>query len=257
MSASTTVTPLAWQSKASALQQFGWQTSAIAVALNVSTREVQQWLGQCPQPDIPDNQNIALQQRSSLPRETDIYRLANLLKRPPSDYGFERETWINADIQVLVQQAFDLVIPMAALKRILQKIDWQKHQQKRQQIHLLQWWELQHHGWSVQAIADKYDVTPTEVEAVYATSIIQAHSSRLSRRRSSVWTKLSEDQMRQLPELLLKPPAAYGLVGEVWTQKKIAQLIEQVYQVSFSPHYISYLLKRIRGRLQEGMIQYD
>jgi transposase len=194
-----------------------------------------------------------LNQRSSLSSENDIYRLANLLKRPPSDYGFLGEVWTNADIRRLIEQAFGVSIPMTALERILRKIDWQKYQQKQQQVYQLQWWELRRQGWSVQAIASKYAVAPDKVEAVFSLSTAQVYPGRLSKRRSSIWAKLTEEQMRQLPELLLKLPSAYGLVGEVWTQKKIAQLIEQVYQVSFSPHYISYLLKRIRGKLRVDM----
>ena len=56
-------------------------------------------------------------------------------------------------------------------------------------------------------------------------------------------SKLSAEQRGQLPGLLDRGPWAYGFSGEVWTRRRVAQVIEQEFGVSYDPSQVGRILK--------------
>ena len=56
--------------------------------------------------------------------------------------------------------------------------------------------------------------------------------------------KLSEDQCRQLLELLLKGAVACGYPNELWTLGRIAELIQRQFGVFYHPNHVWRLLRR-------------
>ena len=55
--------------------------------------------------------------------------------------------------------------------------------------------------------------------------------------------KLTEQQRRQLPEVLAQGPAAYGFDGEIWTRQRVAQVIRQEFGVYYDPTQVGRILQ--------------
>ena len=62
--------------------------------------------------------------------------------------------------------------------------------------------------------------------------------------------KLPLERVDELPALIGRPPASYGLEGDHWTVRRIAELIRVEWGVALSPSHVSRLLKlgRLRRR---------
>ena len=57
-------------------------------------------------------------------------------------------------------------------------------------------------------------------------------------------SKLSEDQCRQLLELLLKGAVARGYPNELWTLERIAEVIAKEFDVYYHPNHVWRLLRK-------------
>ena len=55
--------------------------------------------------------------------------------------------------------------------------------------------------------------------------------------------KLTRSQRRKLERLLLKGPGAYGYPTDLWTLKRIAEVIEKQFGVSYDPSGVWHILK--------------
>jgi len=58
-------------------------------------------------------------------------------------------------------------------------------------------------------------------------------------------TKLSTSELLGLPELLLKGAMAYGYSTDLWTTKRIAELISKTYGISYDRDHIGRILHRL------------
>lgn len=56
-------------------------------------------------------------------------------------------------------------------------------------------------------------------------------------------TKLSEEQKRELTDLLLKGAHHFGYGTELWTQKRISEVIQRRFDVEFRPYNIGRMLR--------------
>ena len=68
-------------------------------------------------------------------------------------------------------------------------------------------------------------------------------------------SRLSDGQRGQLPGLLGRGPAAYGFCGEVWTRRRVAQVIEQEFGVSYDPSQVGRILKSCGFSLQKPALR--
>jgi len=57
--------------------------------------------------------------------------------------------------------------------------------------------------------------------------------------------KLSEEQVAKLPGLLAKGATHFGFREEVWTQPRVAWLIEREFGVRYHPAHVGRILKRL------------
>jgi transposase len=62
---------------------------------------------------------------------------------------------------------------------------------------------------------------------------------------------LTTDQVAQLPALLAPGAEAYGYRGQVWTTKRVADLIYHTFGVRYHPAHISRLLRLVRLSVQK------
>jgi transposase len=55
--------------------------------------------------------------------------------------------------------------------------------------------------------------------------------------------RLSAEQKAQIPDLLAKGAPAYGFRGDVWTARRVAEVIERTFGVSYHRDHVSRLLR--------------
>jgi transposase len=255
--------------KARELKQYGWRAGAIATALEVATPVLNQWLKEYPataQQRICTAKPLAPATTLNTEEQQRLYRL---LQRLPSDFGFVEPQWTSAQVRMLIEQLFDISLEENALATTLQALtapppEHQNEQmltgatllsgqlKKHHRIRKLQLWALDHQSPAQPFIPEPPGSTIAEARSIQAAPLPdRREQGGLGKFKSGPPTKLTLEQLQTLPELLLKPPQAYGLTGAVWTYKQIALLIEQKYQVSFSLDYIPDFLKRARRRLEK------
>ena len=64
-------------------------------------------------------------------------------------------------------------------------------------------------------------------------------------------TKLTLSQLAQLPSLLEPGAEAYGYRGEVWSTKRVAEVIWRTFGVRYHPAHVSRLLRSVRLSVQQ------
>ena len=72
-----------------------------------------------------------------------------------------------------------------------------------------------------------------------------------NRSRPGAIPKLTKQQRERLPALLKRGAQAYGFVGDVWTQARIASVIKREFGVSYHVDHIGRLLRSIGWSVQK------
>jgi len=113
--------------------------------------------------------------------------------------------------------------------------------------------ELKHDGWTQQEIADALGVSKVAVSQ-WMTAV-QKHGvmSLQSRPHPGATLKLMPDQLKMIPEFLSHGAEAYGFRGEVWTCRRIVQVIAREFAVTYHKDHVSRLLKTLRWTPQKPM----
>jgi transposase len=65
--------------------------------------------------------------------------------------------------------------------------------------------------------------------------------------------RLAPDQLARLPDLLRRGPEAYGFRGQVWTRKRVAEVLRVAFGVVYHPTHVGRLLKALRWSPQKPM----
>ena len=112
--------------------------------------------------------------------------------------------------------------------------------------------ELKQEGWSQQDIARALGVGKSAVSQ-WMKRARQEGGKEALRKRSSPGAppRLSADQRDRLPGLLEKGAVAHGFRGEVWTCRRVAQMIKREFGVGYHPSHVSRILKRLGFSLQK------
>lgn len=106
-------------------------------------------------------------------------------------------------------------------------------------------WELKQEGWRPSEIAAALGVTRGAVSQWFKQAEEGGMEALVSRKGGGPKPRLNDDQLQQLPMLLAKGPEAYGFRGDVWTRPRVARVIEQVFDVRFTPQHVGNLLRKI------------
>jgi transposase len=126
--------------------------------------------------------------------------------------------------------------------------NWREYRRKRA-------WEMHQQGYKQQAIADALGLTQSGVSHIIrrakegGESALDHHSSPGAPRR------LQDEQRQQLLLELAKGAEAHGYAGDVWTSERIAQFIEQRFQVKYHPDYIGPLLRQLGWSPQRPIVR--
>ena len=119
-----------------------------------------------------------------------------------------------------------------------QPINWKEGRRLRA-------WELAHQGWSQAKIAQSLGVSPGAVSQ-WLKRGRQGGMDALYRQPSpGAPPKLAADQRAALPSLLAQGAEAFGFHGNLWTNPRVAMVVEREFGVRYHPAHISRLLRQI------------
>jgi transposase len=116
-------------------------------------------------------------------------------------------------------------------------------------------WELKQHGWKQQDIAAALGVTPGAISQWVRRAREGGIEALRRHPAKGPPPKLTTEQLAQLPRLLAPGSEAYGYRGDVWTTKRVAEVIWRTFGVRYHPAHVSRLLRAVRLSVQQPIEQ--
>jgi transposase len=106
-------------------------------------------------------------------------------------------------------------------------------------------WELHQAGWWQKDIAAALGVSRAAV-CQWMKCAREGGGAQALRRRPHLGgpAKLTAEQRAQIPALLARGAPAYGFRGDVWTAKRIAEVIRRTFGARSHPDHVSRLLRQ-------------
>src|SRR6266700_3470221 len=130
------------------------------------------------------------------------------------------------------------------MKKEKQREDWKEGRRRRA-------WELKAQGWKQKDIAAALGVS----EGAVSQWIKRGREGGVEALRRHVapgaHPKLSAEQLGQLPAVLKRGAQAYGYRGDVWTTKRVAEVIKREFAVSYHPAHCSRILRGLKHSVQK------
>src|SRR5713101_8689779 len=124
------------------------------------------------------------------------------------------------------------------------RLDWREGRRRRA-------WELKEAGWKQTEIAAALGVTSGAVSQWLTRARAEGVEEGLrSHPASGRPPKLTPEQRAQLPALLDRGAEAYGFRGQVWTCKRVGEVIRRTFGVTYDPSHIARLLHRLGSSVQ-------
>jgi transposase len=105
--------------------------------------------------------------------------------------------------------------------------------------------QLKRQGWSRHDIAKALDVSPISVSRWFARVREGGPEALLAHLSPGRPPKLSPAQKRLIPEFLWHGAEAYGFRGQVWTCARVAQVIEQEFDVRYHKDHVGRRLREL------------
>lgn len=115
--------------------------------------------------------------------------------------------------------------------------------------------ELQQQGWGVTAIARALGVSKGAVSQWLTTAREHGLEALRARPHPGHPPRLSPEDARRLPELLAQGPQAYGFQGEVWTRRRVAEVIRRHFGVRYSVWQVGKILRRLGFSPQKPLVR--
>jgi transposase len=112
-------------------------------------------------------------------------------------------------------------------------------------------WELHEQGWWQKDIAAALGVSRAAV-CQWIKCAREGGGVEALRGRPHLGgpSKLTAEQRAQIPALLARGAPAYGFRGDVWTAKRIAEVIWRTFGVRYHPDHVSRLLRQAGWSVQ-------
>ena len=137
---------------------------------------------------------------------------------------------------------------MPAMNTTPQPMDWREGRRLRA-------WDLHQQGWSQKQIAIALGVTQGAVSQWIARGRAGGAVALRNRSHPGATPKLTQEQRERLPDLLKRGAEAYGFVGDVWTQARIASIIKREFGVRYHSDHIGRLLHAIGWSVQKPTLR--
>jgi transposase len=109
---------------------------------------------------------------------------------------------------------------------------------------------LKQQGWTQQDIAAALGVTPGAVSQWLKRGREQGVEGLRRHPAPGRQPRLSAEQLAELPALVEAGAEAYGFRGQVWTCRRVAEVIRRTYGVSYHPAPVSRRLHAVRQSVQ-------
>jgi transposase len=106
-------------------------------------------------------------------------------------------------------------------------------------------WELKQQGWKQNKIAEALGVSEGAVSQWLKRAQLGGKEALRQRKGQGVKSRLSEEQLQQLPEILAKGASAYGYSDDTWTQPRVAVVIKLVLGVKYGWRQAGRILHKI------------
>jgi transposase len=112
-------------------------------------------------------------------------------------------------------------------------------------------WHLKQTGWSQRQIAAALGVSAAAVSQ-WIRRVREGGVQALSHRRPpGAPRRLAAEQLARVPTLLQRGPQAYGFRGQVWTRKRIAEVMRVEFGMVYHPTHVGRFLKALRWSPQK------
>ena len=116
-------------------------------------------------------------------------------------------------------------------------------------------WELHQQRWTQHQIAHALDVTQGAVSQWLQRARLQGVVALRDHPARGATPLLSAEQHALLGALLLDGAAANGFRGDVWTSKRVSQLINEQFGVSYHPGHVRRLLGQLGFSPQRPIVR--
>ena len=123
-------------------------------------------------------------------------------------------------------------------------MDWREFRRRRA-------WELKEQGWKQKDIATALGVSKGAVSQWMRRAQTQGVEALRRHPAAGARPKLTAEQQAQLPDLLAQGAEAFGFRGQVWTTKRVAEVIERTFGVKYHPAHCSRLLRALKHSVQK------
>jgi transposase len=114
-------------------------------------------------------------------------------------------------------------------------------------------WHLKQKGWSQRHIAEALGVSEAAVSQWMQRARLGGLRALRHRPSPGAPRRLSAERLAHLPALVRRGPAAYGFRGEIWTRKRVAEVIRLEFGVVYHPTHVGRLLQVLRWSSQKPM----
>jgi len=140
------------------------------------------------------------------------------------------------------------MLPSMPVERKHAPVDWREGRRLRA-------WDLHQHGWKQNDIAAALGVTQGAVSQWLRRGREGGVPALRRRTAPGAVPRLSEVQRAQLVEALAKGAPAFGFIGEVWTTKRIAAIIKELFGIAYHPAHVSRIVRSLGQRVQLPVAQ--
>ena len=117
----------------------------------------------------------------------------------------------------------------------------------------LQAWHLKQQGWPERQIAEALGVSAGAVSQGMTRARQGGPEALRARPSPGAPRQLTPEQLTRLPTLLDRGPTAYAFRGQIWTRKRVAEVMRREFGVVYHPTHVGRLLKAIRWSPQKPM----
>ena len=110
-------------------------------------------------------------------------------------------------------------------------------------------------GWTQAHIAAALGVTQAAVSQWLKRARLAGATAWRAHPAPGPTPLLDSAQLSHLLDLLQQGAAACGFLGEVWTRRRVAQLIKEQFGVSYHPTHVGRVLKRLGWSPQKSVVR--
>jgi transposase len=112
-------------------------------------------------------------------------------------------------------------------------------------------WELWQQGWKQKDIVRALGVSKGAVSQWLKRGKTEGKPALRRHPAPGAQPKLSAEHLAALPSLLTQGAEAFGFRGQVWTGRRVAEVIKRQFGVSYHPGHCSRLLARLKYSVQK------